>query len=294
MSMIIDLRPFTERMTPKGLLGVIVEKNGERQQFFNEPDIRRNLYSASKSYTSAAVGLAVGEGLLSLDEKLINVFRTYLPGNPDENLEKATVRDLLTMCLGQKDSWLMGADRGSIPTENWAAYVLSKPFAYPPGEYFVYNNAGPYLAGLLVQQRAGTDLIEYLMPRLFRPLGIRRTVWEVDPLGNTFGAGGLFLSLEEFHRFGLLYLNGGRWHGIQILDPRWVLESTHRQVDNGMDGYGYLVWHGQGSRFMFQGKYCQVCTVLPDTGAVISVMAECRDMTEMNKALSELYAAVSV
>ena len=283
--MTIDLAPFVERMRPKGLLSVIVERDGEREQFFSEPDIRRNLYSASKSYTSVAVGIAVGEGLLSLDEKLTEAFRDRLPAKPDENLQKATVRDLLTMCLGQKEACLMGVDRGSIPTEDWARYALSRPFDCAPGEKFVYNNAGPYLAGLLVQERAGVDLIGYLTPRFFKPLGIRRTVWEVDPLGNTFGAGGLFLSHGEFHKLGQLWLSEGRWEGQQVLDPAWVRESSRKQVENGLDGYGYLIWRGRGDSYMAQGKYCQICAVYPEKNAVISVMAVCRDEMEMHRAL---------
>ena len=93
----------------------------------------------------------------------------------------------------------------------------------------LYNNVGPYLAGILVQRRAGCDLTEYLMPRLFGPLGIWRPTWECDPLGNTFGAGGLMLTLSELHRFGLLYLNEGMWNGQQLISREWVKESTQQQ-----------------------------------------------------------------
>ena len=71
------------------------------------------------------------------------------------------------------------------------------------------DNVWPYIwPGILVQRRAGCDLLAYLTPRLLKPLGIRRTVWEVDPFGNTFGAGGLFLTVSELHKLGLLYLAG--------------------------------------------------------------------------------------
>lgn len=69
---------------------------------------------------------------------------------------------------------------------------LAIPFKFKPGTHFVYNNVGPYLAGILVQRRAGCDLVSYLTPRLFSHIGIKRPTWETDPLGNSFGAGGLF------------------------------------------------------------------------------------------------------
>ena len=76
-------------------------------------------------------------------------------------------------------------------------------FCLRAGTHFVYNNVGPYLAGILVQRRSGCDLVSYLTPRLFKHLGIKRPTWETDPLGNSFGAGGLFLTLSELHKFGL-------------------------------------------------------------------------------------------
>lgn len=76
-----------------------------------DEEIRRNQYSVTKSFTSAAVGIAAGEGLLRLDERLVDAFPAELPAHVCENLERATVRDLLTMCLGQDKGFLMGGQR---------------------------------------------------------------------------------------------------------------------------------------------------------------------------------------
>ena len=169
------------------------------EKYWDE-DCRRNIYSASKSFTSCAVGFAVQEGLIDLDERLMDAFKEDIPNNPDENLKKATVKDLLTMTLGQEKGFLMGKQRPRMEEQNWVKASLAIPFVYEPGTHFVYNNVGPYLAGILVQRRAGCDLLSYLTPRLLKPLGIRKTIWEVDPEGNTFGAGGLFLTVSELHK----------------------------------------------------------------------------------------------
>ena len=167
---------------------------------------------------------------------------------------------------------------------------LAIPFVYEPGTYFVYNNVGPYLAGILVQRRSGCrDLVDYLMPRLFRPLGIRRPTWECDPMGLSFGAGGLFLTLSELHKLGLLYLQKGCWNGRQLLPEEWIMESTKKQVENNLDsyGYGYLFWGGPEGTFRADGKYCQLSIICREKNAVISLVSECRDSDALTKAIFE-------
>ena len=116
----MNLDSFVKQIEGLGVLGVKVSQHGELiAQWHSEGECRRNVYSAAKSFTSCAVGFAVQEGLISLDEKLTDAFADDLPENVDENLKKATVRDLLTMCLGQKDAH------------------LAIPFEYEPGTPFV-------------------------------------------------------------------------------------------------------------------------------------------------------------
>lgn len=205
------------------------------------------------------MGFAAHEGLLSLDEKLTEAFAEDLPKEVDENLKKATVRDLLTMCLGQKEGSLMGEQRPLYAEDDWVKLSLSLPFVYEPGTHFVYNNVGPYLAGILVQRRSGCDLVSYLTPRLFKHLGIKRPTWETDPLGNSFGAGGLFLTLSELHKFGLFYLNKGKWNGKQLLSEKWIEESTRA---SDVDYYAYLFWRGEYNSYRADGKYSQLSIVL--------------------------------
>ncbi len=123
------------------------------------------------------------------------------------------------------------------------------------------------------------------MPRLFTPLGIQRTVWEVDPLGRTFGAAGLLLALPELHKLGLLYQQGGQWQGKQLLDPNWVRESGRKQVENEEDGYGYLFWRGKYDSYRADGLYGQYSVILPAQEAVITCTAENRNQKQLLKTL---------
>lgn len=291
---IMDLTKFKERAGALGVLGVVVTQDGEEKaKYLWDEEGRRNIYSASKSFTSCAVGFAVQEGLLSLDEKLVDAFADDLPENVSENLAKATVKDLLTMCLGQGEAHLMAGQRPLYTEEDWVKMSLAIPFVYEPGTHFVYNNVGPYLAGILVMRRSGCqNLVDYLMPRLFRPLGIWRPTWEYDPKGQTFGAGGLFLTLSELHKLGLLYLQNGCWNGKQLLPESWILESTKKQVENDLDsyGYGYLFWGGPEGTFRADGKYCQLSIICREKNAVISLVSECRDSKALTEAIfEELY-----
>ena len=270
----MNLTSFIETAEPLGIIGLKITRAGEEiiEHHWEQP-LRRNLYSGSKSFTSVAVGMARAEGLLTLDEKLTDVFADELPENVSENLAAATVRDLLTMHLGQDKAYLMGAQRPFYTEENWIRLALAQPFETKPNEKFVYSNVGPYLAGVLVQRRAGCTLVDYLMPRLFQPLGLLRPTWETDPLGYSFGAGGLMLNLNEYHKFGLLCLHDGVWEGKRLIPEGWIAECSRKQA-NGP--YGYLFWRGEHNSFRADGMYGQYSAIFPDQEMVITIVSESR------------------
>ncbi len=271
----MDLSRFIDKAIHYRVLGLKISQQGKLiAEWHFEPEARRNIYSASKSFTSAAVGFAVQEGLLSLDEPLTEAFKEDMPKLIGPNLSKAKVRDLLTMCLGQKQMALASTERPLYKEDDWVKMSLAIPFDYAPGTHFVYNNVGPYLAGVLVQRRAQCNLVAYLTPRLFAPLGIKRPTWEEDRQGLNFGAGGLMLTLSELHRFGQFYLNEGEWDGKQLLSKQWIRDSS---APADVDFYGYLFWRGKYNSYRADGKFSQISMILPEKGAVITFVSECRD-----------------
>lgn len=253
-----------------------------------EEDIRRNVYSVSKSLTSLAVGIAEKEGLLSLDEKLCEAFRKDVPADAGEHLRQATVKDLLTMGLGQDGPYMMGGQRVRMRERDWVRYCLSRPFVHRPGENFLYSNAGPYLAGILVQRRCGCTLTDYLMPRLFEPLGIRPTVWEIDPDGYTFGSSGLFLCAGEMMKVGQLLLQEGCWEGSQLVPAEYLRQAAKKQIDNGQYGYGYLFWKGAYHSWRADGQFGQLIVILPEQKAVFVTTAESRDPEMVQKCMEAI------
>lgn len=269
------------------VLNLIFWKDGREWRRDYDGEIRRNVYSASKSFTSAAVGIARREGLLSLEEKLTDAFPGDLPEAPCAHLRQARVRDLLTMCLGMEKPLLMGEERPFLAERDWVKYCLAQPFSHAPGTEFLYSNAGPYLAGVLVQRRAGCTLADYLRPRLFQPLGIENPLWETDPMGLTFGAGGLFLCTSELLKFGLLLLQNGSWGGRQLIPRDYLAEATGKRVENGAEGYGYLFWRGKHHSYRADGKYGQYALVVPEENAVLAVSAECHRQGDLLEFLME-------
>lgn len=272
----MNLTEFTETAKKLGVLGYKITQNGKLTgEWLAEPEIPRNVYSVTKSVLSCAVGFALQENLLLLNEKITDAFKDDLPQTVSPNLAKATLEDLLTMRLGHAYGTFFEDQRSLYPETDWVKKALSIPVEYQPKTRFVYSNASPYLMGVLLQRRAGCCLTDYLMPHLFTPLGINRPQWETDPQGYNFGSSGLFLTLSDLHKFGLFYLAKGKWNGVQLLNAQWIEKSTAPLF--GDPAYGYLFWRGEYNSYRADGMLSQLVIVFPDNNAVMSVVANCKN-----------------
>ena len=251
------------------------------------------LWSLSKSFTSTAVGLAVGEGKLSIDDLVLEFFPDEAPAEPSANLKAMRVRDLLTMNAGHQDevNWR--------EAEHWAKAFLAHPVPHKPGTHFRYNTPATYMLSAIVQKVTGETVLDYLKPRLFQPLGIEDPKWETSPQGISIGGYGLFLRTEDIAKFGQLYLQKGKWQGKQLLSESWIEQATSKQVSNGSDpsrdwdqGYGFQFWRCRHGAYRGDGKDGQFCIVLPEQDAVIVITANTRDMqAELNIVWDKLLPA---
>lgn len=239
-------------------------------------DDRRHVYSVSKSWTSTAVGLAVAEGRFSLRDKVVSFFPDECPAEISENLAAMEVRDLLRMGTGQEKEPPV-FQHGDC---NWAEAFLKQPVEHKPGSRFAYNSVATYMLSAIVQKTTGEDLIEYLTPRLFEPLGIEGVRWGKSPQGICCGGWGVHVTAEEIAKLGLLYLNGGVFGGKRILSEEWVKEATSAQIDNSPNvqkdweqGYGYQIWRCQHGCFRFDGAFGQYMVAFPAHNAVLVVLS---------------------
>ncbi|HEY1790020.1 MAG TPA: serine hydrolase [Verrucomicrobiae bacterium] len=260
----------------------------------NKPHV---LWSLSKSFNSTAVGLAVAEGKLSLDDHILKFFPSDAPADPSDNLKAVTVRDLLTMTSGQATEPSHGPDGPTVKE------FLAHPFVYKPGTHFLYNTMGAYTLSAIVTKVTGQTSLEYLKPRLFEPLGIKDPRWDSSPEGNSLGGYGLYLCTEDIAKFGQLYLQKGKWNGHQLVPKKWVKEATSLQVRNdgeghskiGIDwrqGYGFQFWRCTHNAFRGDGAHGQLCVVIPDKDAVIAITADTGNFAgEMDAIWTRLYPA---
>lgn len=245
------------------------------------------LYSLSKSFTSTAVGLAIAEGKLKLDDEVLKFFPEDAPSDPSANLRSMRVRDLLRMATGHQTEAPLRSDEPDSSTKDrtWTKKFLAHPVPFKPGTHFLYNSPGTYMLSAIVQKVTGMTVLDYLRPRLFEPLGFENPNWVASPQGITAGAYGLLVRTEEIARFGQLYLQKGMWKGRQLVPASWIEEATALQTSNGSSpksdwdqGYGYQFWRCRHGAYRGDGAFGQYCIVLPDLDAVVAITSGVRDM----------------
>ena len=256
----------------------MVIRNGKvAVEWYNEPfdkDTAHSVYSVSKSFTSTAIGFAVSEGLISLDDKVIDFFPEITPKKPDPRFETLTVHNLLRMSSGKQPSFL--SDKGKI---DWVEDFINSPWVFEPGEKFLYINENIFMLSAIINKVTGMSMREYLRPRLFEPLGIDYPFWETNKDGVEAGGWGLYIKTEDLAKFILCYLKEGKYKGEQVIPKEWTHLATQKQIDNefnrpGSDasyGYGYCFWQDHLGGFRADGMFSQFGIAFPEHNAVVVV-----------------------
>ncbi|MEH6682735.1 MAG: serine hydrolase [Sediminicola sp.] len=251
-----------ERLISKDSLpnthSVLVSKNGELvyENYFNgyDPNIPQDMRSASKSISSAIVGIAkdkklfdnVGQSIFEFLPEEYQGYRSPLKGEVD-------LKSLLTMSSGL-DAVDFGLERKSLasednyqPTPDWTKTILGAPMINGPNTRANYGSANPYLLGVAIDSVVSGPLELFMDLNLFGPLGISNYIIQTDFTGRPYFGGGMYLTPRDMVKFGLLYLHKGNWEGRQILSENWIQDSfrNYRVLENTSDknGYGYLWWH---------------------------------------------------
>ena len=261
-------------------------------QYRSCPDVPRNIYSHTKSFTGTAVGICIDEGLLHLTDRVVDFFPEYLPEGAESTVGQITLRDALTMSSGLMEPLLMTPERKrGVGAPDYLRFVLSHPLKAAPGSAFCYSNGDTYLAARMVEKVTGTRLDRFVAERVFRPLGIDENArWEIDPMGHTLGGSGLFLKCGDMCKLGVLYLQNGVYAGKRIVSHAWVDDARrvhiasnpnpHPDPDDWNCGYGYQCWNlPRGEAYQFNGAYGQYSLILPEHGAVIGVQCTENDVT---------------
>ena len=214
----------------------------ERYFLDNNESSLQEIYSITKSFTSALIGIAVGEGYLNISQKMLDFFPNRTIANLDARKENITIEHLLTMTSGLKWNEVFN-DIPFAQSDDPLQYVLDLPMAHEPGTVFNYNSGAVHILTAILQNVTGKTALEYAEEKIFQPLGFRDYNWMMDPQGIYFGGFGLKLLPRDLAKFGFLYLNNGTWEEQQIIPAAWVANSTTKKVTVSCSiNYGYLWW----------------------------------------------------
>ncbi len=263
--------------------GLLIMRDGEtvfeEYAYPYSAEMPHTLFSVTKSVVSTAAGFAIQEGLFSLDDKIIDLFPEYEACKSDE-WEKVTVRSVLTMSSNKKFSFLQDM------TGNYMEMFMKAPFRKEKG--FLYSNNDAHVVAALVHKFSGQNLVEYLTPRLFEPLGIDIPAWETNEIGECIGGTGCYLKLSDLAKICQCYADGGKYNGEQIIPEFWTEEATKIQVPfRENEGYGYLFWIKNGV-FSMTGMFGQVIAYFPEYNAVVATMNACIDEGGNERALEQI------
>jgi CubicO group peptidase (beta-lactamase class C family) len=276
---------------------VYQEGEGSTRHLFRSDD-RVHLWSASKTFTSLAVGMCVAEGRFGLSDRALDITPAFrdvaAPGS-----EAITVRDMLHMSSGKEYGLFQETDEHVCARTDWLALFWRGEQGSEPGTHFAYSTGCTYAIGRLVEAASGLTVRDYLMPRLFDPLDILNPWWVTCPRGHSSGGFGLMLSLDEFAKLGRLLVGEGTWDD-RVLVPADYVKAMHDDVVpsamsfDGSDwqvGYGYQVWRNRypGS-YRADGMYGQLCVIVPDRRAAITITAH--NQTNVQGILDAIFADI--
>ncbi len=267
-----------------GAYGVVVRIGAADAAHRWRSDDRENLYSVSKGVCALAVGIAVDEGILHLGTRVPELL-------PDLDLgvgvDEVTVEHLLTMTSGVDFAWFGDEP---VPGPDRAPAMLGRPSR---GRVFQYSDASPYVAMRMLAAAVG-DVRDWLLPRLFEPLGIDDPQWHRCPLGFIVGGSGLELRTGELARIGRLLRDRGAWDGRQLVSAEWIDRMHGSWVGTGADPttpfarYGLATWDGPGDAWRLDGRYGQYVLVDGSRDAVVTITAH---EEERDHRLAELAVA---
>jgi len=282
------------------------------EEYFNNWKAERLhiLQSVTKSFTSALIGMAIARGeIQGVDEKILDFFPDMEAiAHMDERKASIRLKDLLTMRSGV-DYHEQGPDSphfrlNRTPT-GWDKFYLDRPMAGDPGKNFNYDSGGVILLSAILKNRTGKHADVYAEQSLFKSLGIKEKFWVKNQDGHPHTGGGLALKTRNMARFGLLYLNKGKWEGEQVVPEDWIRESFKMHVDFGnpdqdVVGYGYLWWiqrpdpQGKGEQYIYaaRGAKGQYIFIVPEHDIVVAINADTQSGTQQRSIVEFLYGYI--
>ena len=243
--------------------GVTIARNGkiicEASFGAHRLDIWQYTFSACKSITALAIGILADDGIISLNDRVVDIFPKEAGAMGRIKFKDLTIEDLLTMRSG-----VFFTELDSLASENWLEGFFDAPLKGEVGKTFRYNSMNTYVLSAIVAAKAGKSLSAFLSERLFRPLGIKDDdwYWEPCPKGIEKGGWGLFIRPDDFVKIAQLVMQKGVWNGTRLISEEYVTAAKFAHVDvtaeSELFDYGYQIWVGKNTNtFLFNGLFGQ-------------------------------------
>ena len=246
---------------------------------FEKSSLQR-MNSVTKSFLGVAVGLLIGEGKLSLAERLTELFPEKLPLEVRREFCEVTIRDVLCMrtCVSpENEHWIRDrvADR--------AADYFCKTPTHPADTLFFYDTTAPFLLTQIVEDRTGKPFIEYLKECVLSKIGCSPEMTCVKGNdGYSWGDSGLLCTARDLFLLAELLRRGGAWNGEQLIDAAYVRDAISCQTPSnvsgwesyGSFGYGYQIWKTWDDGFAFFGMGDQIMICLPEKELIFVCTAD--------------------
>ena len=235
------------------------------------PDAPHRMYSVSKSAVSLAIGLLIGDGKVSLCDRIVDHFPEWREGASDE-LDEVTVRDMLMMATCYD-----GTQYRVLTDEDWTRpFFFGRP-THPAGTLFNYDTSSSQTLGALVERIAGRDILSFLQERLFTPLGMAgEKRWLKDASGTSQGGTGLLMTLSDLSKLANFCMGDGQG----LIPGDYLREATSWQIATGERpepearyGYGYQFWRMRRGFWMY-GMGGQMALCLPESGVCLCTTAD--------------------
>lgn len=252
--------------------GAEVYEDGSLTQSFGDTQGIHEIYSATKTITSIAAGIAYDEGKIDLDTTILE----YLPREKvyamskkqSETFGRISIKRLLTMSVADFPFAAEG--------DSFIDFALSCPISAPDKKVFNYSNINAYLVGVCLTNAIGKDLGAFIEERIFKPLGIDHFEYERCPEGYFYGASKAKLCVHDLSKIGILLYNGGTYKGERVVSGEYVEMASSVQQMNREGGYGFFLWKYRDG-FSINGKWGQKCYILPKEKLMITFLSHMED-----------------
>jgi CubicO group peptidase (beta-lactamase class C family) len=286
------------------VFSLLISRNGrvvyEMYTSHVRPDDAHFQMSVTKSVVSALIGIAIDRGYVGGPDAPITttIPRRIFGGDANfARFQLVTVRHVLGMsALDAPDvprfrtPEALALQRRFWSVENRVALALEQPLLAKPGVSFQYNDVTPMLATGVLQYATGRSALEFAEENLFKPMKFRNYEWmHQDPAGIDNGGYGLRLRPVDMQKFGILYLNSGRWEGRQLVASNWVALSfspwNRTRTELREPNYGWFWWTRSGGPagtvHSAVGWKGQRIAVVPDRKIVVTMTACIQDDSEV-------------